>query len=69
MKLTPDIDMYSIVGVYIFFFLIVWVVHAVMCEQSKKLEPVCAEVIAFLCLGYWGGGRGAGKNINYFIGK
>lgn len=33
---------------YTFFFLIVWVVHAELCvSQSKKLEPVCAEVFAF----------------------
>lgn len=41
-------------GVYTFF-LIVWVVHEELCvSQCKKLEPVCAEVIAFLyleCLG------------------
>lgn len=38
-------------------------------SQSKKLKPVCAEVIAFLYLECWGGGRGADKNKNYFIGK
>lgn len=44
------------------FFLIVWVVHAEFrVSQSEKLEPVCAEVIAFLYLGCWGGGRDADK--------